>query len=738
MELIASRPRLTNLLENDELARVERLRLNPNRRFTNRSQGEHLAGKGGSSTEFSDYRDYVPGDDVRYVDWNIFARLHRPYIKLYQFEEEMHIVILVDASSSMLFDEKLGRAKQLAAAFAVMGLMNMEKVSVFACHQTGQRPALLPPCTGRVSMKRVFEFLERIEGGGHFPVDEAIETVLRLHRGRGIAVLLSDFLTLGDLQRPMNMLFSAGLEIFGLQILGPSEIDPEVTGDLRFVDAENGWHPGHYVGWRSTNNLPRSAAGTGGASGFPVSKAQRTVPIDQRSGLVEVGPIRPPSTTRVGTMSWPGFYALSGAWLFLLLVPLLVMYFLKLKRPRMEIPSLALWQQVINDQRVNSPFQKFKRNLLLLLQLLLLLALILAAMQPFMRSGAERAQYLPVLIDCSASMAALDKPGGTNRLDVAKQRVEQLIDDLLPDQRVSLIAVSGSAQRLTSFTDNKRLLRDALRRAEVRDVPSELEDALRMTQALTRTVPIESVLIFSDGNLPSTVDFELPFEINYQQVPVGAANIGITALNARRTKAGQWNVFVRLESSAHAAATKIELRQGDTLVAEDYAGLEASSAERLVFRVTAPTATRIDVRLSPDGVDSLASDNFAAIQLPEARQLAVYCEPELEAFRHALEAIPDVDIYPSSDGAAGRSQFDLLIASSSVPEGYDTNVQLLVGHVPTELEKLVTIQEGNAGIVDWRRNSTLLQHVQLSEVVFSDEPASLPEHPGWRLRNAGI
>lgn len=89
-------------------------------------------------------------------------------------------------------------------------------------------------------MKRVFDFLENVEGGGDFPIDEAVRTMLRLHRGRGIGIVLSDFLTLGDLQRPLNMMFSAGLEIFGLQILGPSEIDPDVTGDLRFVDAENG------------------------------------------------------------------------------------------------------------------------------------------------------------------------------------------------------------------------------------------------------------------------------------------------------------------------------------------------------------------------------------------------------------------------------------------------------------------------------------------------------------------
>ena len=105
-------------------------------------------------------------------------------------------------------------------------------------------------------------------------------------------------------------------------------------------------------------------------------------------------------------MNLPGFRFPMGAWFFLALIPLVILYFLKLKRPRMEISSLALWQSVVNDQRVNSPFQKFKRNILLLLQALLLCLLALAAMQPFMRGAAERADYLPILVDCSASMAA--------------------------------------------------------------------------------------------------------------------------------------------------------------------------------------------------------------------------------------------------------------------------------------------------------------------------------------------
>jgi uncharacterized protein (DUF58 family) len=229
----------TPLLPNDVLARVERMRLNPLRRKTNRMRGEHLSGKGGTSIEFRDYRPYVAGDDIRYVDWNIFSRLNEPYLKLFAHEEEMQVVILLDASSSMNFEGKFELARQIAACIGVMGLMSVEKVSVYSCGASARGPLRLAPTSGRVALKKFFRFLEGLEPGGEFPIEAAIEAVLQQHRGKGIALLLSDFLTLGSVARSFNLLHSAGLEMYALQILGPSEIDPDLTGDLRFVDSEN-------------------------------------------------------------------------------------------------------------------------------------------------------------------------------------------------------------------------------------------------------------------------------------------------------------------------------------------------------------------------------------------------------------------------------------------------------------------------------------------------------------------
>ena len=228
----------TTLLPNDVLARAEKMRLNPLKRRTNRTRGEHLSGKGGSSIEFSDYREYVAGDDLRYVDWNIFSRLNQPYLKLYAHEEEMHVAILIDSSSSMDFEGKFEIARQVAAALGVMGLMNVERVSVYSCGTTRGELPYLRPCSGRVSLKKFFRFLETVDPGGPVPIDESVDQVLKHHSGKGIAIVISDFLTFGDVARSFNLLFGAGMEVYALQILGPTELDPELTGDLRFVDAE--------------------------------------------------------------------------------------------------------------------------------------------------------------------------------------------------------------------------------------------------------------------------------------------------------------------------------------------------------------------------------------------------------------------------------------------------------------------------------------------------------------------
>ncbi|WP_417383496.1 vWA domain-containing protein [Gimesia sp.] len=420
---------------------------------------------------------------------------------------------------------------------------------------------------------------------------------------------------------------------------------------------------------------------------------------------------------------WPGFYALQGAWFLLLLIPLIIFYFLKLKRPHQRVPSLALWSQVINDRRVNSPFQKFKRSILLLLQILLLLFLVLSLMQPYIQSGAERAEYLPILIDCSASMAATDPDTGKTRLDLAKERVTDLIDNMLPDQQFSLVAVSSTARRLTAFTDNQRVLRKALADLTVDDVPSQLEDALRMTQALSRTAPIKTVLFYSDGNFPREVNFELPFELNFQLLPTAGANMGITSFNARKNQAGNWDVFIRIENSKQAdSPAKVELIQDGTSVAEEEIVLGSGDSQRLEFSIAADKESKLEAILKPGSKDSLTSDNRAFLTIPQSRSLLVYIDPELASYRYALADNPELILYPQDKSPTAPLEYDLIIGSSEKDLNKPALVKLGVGFVPEDLTKLISLESNLTDVVDWNRSSSLLRHVELADVQISQQP----------------
>lgn len=416
----------------------------------------------------------------------------------------------------------------------------------------------------------------------------------------------------------------------------------------------------------------------------------------------------------------PGFANPLGALLLLLLIPLIIFYFLKLRRPRMDLPSLALWRQVMADQRVNSPFQKFKRNLLLLLQILLLLSLVGAATQPFLSGDAERAEYLPVLIDTSASMEARDQAGGKTRLEVAKERVGRLVENLLPDQRLCLIAVDSSARRLTDFTDNRRILTAALDGLGVSQTASRLEDGLRLAQALARANPVKKVILISDGNVPATTDFELPFDLDFQKLTPGGANVGITDFNARRTSNG-WDVFVRIESAAASqGVAELVLLQGKSEVARRTLSVTPSSSERVVFRLETEEAASLELQLRPDGFDSLPADNVAYLDLPRVRPLAVYCPESLTTYRHALAIVKDIRLYPGDEAAPAN--VDLKIIDTSQETGPEADVTVLVGVTPPDLSALLEVTTGLADVVDWIRTTPLLQHVQLRDVQIADSP----------------
>ncbi|MEZ6127433.1 MAG: BatA and WFA domain-containing protein [Planctomycetaceae bacterium] len=422
-------------------------------------------------------------------------------------------------------------------------------------------------------------------------------------------------------------------------------------------------------------------------------------------------------------MNWPDFRFPWGGWFFLALIPLVILYFLKLKRPRVEIPSLALWQSVVNDQRVNSPFQKFRRNLLLLLQLLLLCLVILALMQPFISAGPETAEYVPVLVDCSASMSAKVQGSDDTRLDVAKERVRAMIDNLRGDGRLSLFTFATGGRRLTEFTDDQQLLTRALDEIQPTHRASKLDEVLRMAEAYARTANVQRVIVITDGNLRDRVDFELPFRLEVQRVDRGDQNLGITEMSARRSGADDpnaWDIFVRVAGSTpDGGVGEVTLTQNGAIVGRESVVASVDESERLVFTVDSSDSSLIQATLKTDQFDSLDLDNTVWLNLPRTRPLRVRVDPELYSWQHAFNVQPDLEIDTGAEAQA--AEYDLIVSSSEDLKGSHAPIVVYNGVVPTELQDLISVNDMQAGddpveIVDWVNTTPLLRHVRLRDV----------------------
>ncbi|MCA9048324.1 MAG: BatA and WFA domain-containing protein [Planctomycetaceae bacterium] len=421
-------------------------------------------------------------------------------------------------------------------------------------------------------------------------------------------------------------------------------------------------------------------------------------------------------------MTWPEFTFPFGAWFFLSLIPLIILYFLKLKRPRLEIPSLALWQSVVNDQRVNSPFQKFRRNLLLLLQLILLCLVVLALTQPFISAGPETADFLPVLIDCSASMSSRVKGADETRLDLAKKQVRAMIENLRGQGKIALFEFSTGGRRLTEFTEDQQILLKALDQVRPTHRAGQLDEVLRMADAFTRTSPVERVVVITDGNLRERVDFELPFKLDVQRIDSGDENLGITEMNARRSGADRWDVFVRVAGSKDESGYgELTLTKNGLAIGRETVEASAENSERVVFSVDGTEAALLQASLTTTGFDSLETDNNVWLTLPKTRPLKVRASPELYSWQHGFHVQSNVEVDSAAEPVL--PEYDLIVSDSVDLQETSAPIVVYVGQIPPELQDLISLDEAGAGpveIVDWVSTAPLLRHVHLRDVQIAE------------------
>lgn len=230
----------SELLSAEFLAQLERLSLISRRPVRGWAAGDRTSRRPGRSVEFCDYRPYGVGDDLRYVDWNIFARTDRLYVKLFVDDEDLCLHLLVDASASMDWGapSKLQWAARLAAALGFVGLASLERVGVGILRE--RLAEGWAPVRGRGRVTSLFEFLGGLEGSGTTNLNEALASYAARTRDSGVAVLVSDLLDPAGYEAGLRALLERRFEVHVIHVLSRDELEPELAGDLRLVDRETG------------------------------------------------------------------------------------------------------------------------------------------------------------------------------------------------------------------------------------------------------------------------------------------------------------------------------------------------------------------------------------------------------------------------------------------------------------------------------------------------------------------
>jgi uncharacterized protein (DUF58 family) len=228
-----------NLLSPDFMARIDQLAYASRKIFAGKMRGDRLTKRRGQSSEFADYRNYVVGDDLRFLDWNIYARLERLFIRLFLQEEDLHVSVLIDSSKSMDWGSpsKSLYTRQIAAALAYIGLVNFDRVSLYTYSNGLQYE--LAGIRGRRWMFKVIDFLSEVDYNGAGDLTRTAKQFALRHPQPGIVVVLSDFLDKSGVEPGLRFLLGRRFDLYVVQVLSPEEIEPPLAGDLRLTDIED-------------------------------------------------------------------------------------------------------------------------------------------------------------------------------------------------------------------------------------------------------------------------------------------------------------------------------------------------------------------------------------------------------------------------------------------------------------------------------------------------------------------
>lgn len=241
------------LFDSGFLSKLEQLYLLSKKLFRGEHRADRKSRQIGSSLEFADYRNYTFGDDLRNVDWNIYGRLDRLFVKLFEEERDLHIYVLVDASASMFWQPdatlrrnnlpagghpKLIQASHIAASLSYIGLANLDRVDVFWFNRTLEADMGL--ARGKSQFHNVLEFLRRVpRTSGETSLLTACRAFASRIKRRGLVFLISDLFDRAGYEEALEVLRYNQFDVHVIQVVDPAELRPDARGDLRLIDSES-------------------------------------------------------------------------------------------------------------------------------------------------------------------------------------------------------------------------------------------------------------------------------------------------------------------------------------------------------------------------------------------------------------------------------------------------------------------------------------------------------------------
>lgn len=234
------------LLEETLRRKLDRLALVATRIRAGSMKGERRSKNRGTSIEFADYRNYTPGDDLRRLDWNVYARLERLYLKLFEDEEDLAVHVLLDASASMNWPQdedqagaqKITYARRLFAALAYIGLSDNDRVMLSTLHDRGGEA--FGPSRGRGQVLPMLRYAHDIRASGVTDLNAMLRDYAMRQPRPGLCFVISDFFSPTGYVEGLNALLAKGHEVIVLHVLSRDEVEPPLAGDLRLIDVETG------------------------------------------------------------------------------------------------------------------------------------------------------------------------------------------------------------------------------------------------------------------------------------------------------------------------------------------------------------------------------------------------------------------------------------------------------------------------------------------------------------------